>query len=89
MCGGPIIPAIVLALNWSKPQSLARRQAMIATIMWVVVLAIYVPAVIRMAATGGPDVVFWAVWGLVVPVVLVMTFANLVRVLRATVIGTA
>lgn len=88
LCAGPVVPAVMLAVNWSKRDSLARRQAMLATIMWVAVLTIYVPFVIRLAANGKPDAVFWLVWSLVVAFVAAVTIVNLIRVLRATVIGT-
>jgi len=78
---------VILALNWSKRDSLARRQAMLATIMWVAVLTVYVPFVIRMAANGKPDVVFWLVWSIVIAVVATMTIANVIRVWRAAIDG--
>lgn len=87
LCAGPIVPAVILALNWSKRDSLARRQAMLATIMWVAVLSVYVPFVIRMAANGEPDAVFWLVWSTVNAFVAAMTIVNVIRVWRATIDG--
>ncbi len=81
-CGGPLIPLVILALNWTKPESLARRQAILASIMMGVILLIYVPFVARMAVQGGPDTAFWIVWTVVVAITVVVTIVQVVRVAR-------
>lgn len=42
-CGGPLVPLVLLAVSWSKRDSLARRHALAATVMWAVALAIWLP----------------------------------------------
>jgi len=88
-CGGPIIPVVILVMNWTKPQSLARRQALLASIMMGVIFLIYVPFVGRMAVQGGPDTAFWIVWVGVVTVTLVVTIVQVVRVARTPIAGPA
>lgn len=87
LCGGPVLPLVILAVSWSKPESLARRHALLASLMWAAVLVVYVPVVIRMALVGEPDALFFAVWGRVVAIVLIMSAVNAVRALWTPIQG--
>lgn len=40
---GPVPPVVVLIVSWSKRGSAARRHALAAVVMWVVILAVYLP----------------------------------------------
>jgi hypothetical protein len=82
-CGGPILPLVILAARWSTPASLARQHALVASVMWAVVLVVYVPLVVRMALVGEPDGLFFAVWGAVVAIVVVMSGVGALWALRA------
>jgi hypothetical protein len=84
--GGPIVPIVILALNWSKTGSLARRHAKVATIIWVVVLAVYVPMVLRIfTSPGAPDAAFFVVLAIVVVVTWGSAIVGVVQALRAPV----
>ena len=73
----------------TAPESLARRHALRASLMWAAVLVVYIPVVIRMALVGEPDGFFFAVWGIVVAIVLIMSAVNAVRALRTPIQGPA
>lgn len=40
---GPIVPGVVLVMSWNARGSLVRRHALAATVMWSVLLAVYLP----------------------------------------------
>lgn len=82
--GGPLVPATILVFTWNDTSSLARRHAARATLMWGVVMVVYLPMVARLMIMGSPDTAFFVVFGLVVGVVLVMTVVGLIQVARAT-----
>ena len=86
-CGGFLIPVVLLAINWSKIDSLARHHALIATVMWCVVLAVYVPASFWMVfVSRGPTALFWIIWVVAVTVTLGMSAVNAIRAWRAPVL---
>ncbi len=43
---GPLVPAVILAMNWRRRESLARRHALWATILNVAILAVWLPLVL-------------------------------------------
>lgn len=61
---GPLVPAIVLGITWRARGSLARRHALAATVLWTVLLAVYLPVfVIGMfiPAFHGESPRWWAI----------------------------
>lgn len=42
-CGGPILPVVILAVSWPQRESLARRHALLASVVYVVTLAVWLP----------------------------------------------
>lgn len=81
--GGIVISVVILALNWSRRDSLARAHAVVATWMWVGVLAVYVPISIRLAVVGEPDSVFFMGWAVAAVVVVTSSVMGIVLALRA------
>jgi len=54
-CGGPVVPGAVLAMSWSKRESLARRHALAAVAMWAVALAVWLPVFVFGVALRSDD----------------------------------
>jgi hypothetical protein len=54
ICGGPLIPLVVLGASWSNRESLAWRHARAACVMWAVLLGVWIPAY-WLAQRGRPE----------------------------------
>jgi hypothetical protein len=83
--GGPILTVAVLAVNWSNRESLARREALIATVMYAVLFVVYIPAVLWTFGYGGSMAVFMVCWAVVMLTTIGMSVAGLARSIRAAV----
>jgi hypothetical protein len=81
--GGFVVAVAILAINWSRRGSLARSQAMIATILYAVVAAVWFPMVIWAFGFGGNQTVLWVTWGLMVVIVLAVSVRGLILSFRA------
>jgi hypothetical protein len=61
---GPLVPAIVLGITWRARGSLARRHALAATVLWTVLLAVYLPVFVvgmLIPAFHGESPRWWAI----------------------------
>jgi hypothetical protein len=83
--GGFVVAIVILAINWSRPDSLARAQALVATIMYAVVCVVWFPLVIWTFGFGGSQTVLWTTWGTMAVVVLALTVRGLIISIRAPV----
>jgi hypothetical protein len=87
--GGFVVAVVILAINWSKPESLARSQALVATIMYAVVAAVWFPMVIWAFGFQGNQTVLWTTWAIMVVVVLGVSVRGLILAIRAPVASSA
>ncbi len=83
------MPGVLLAVNWKQRESLARRHALFACLMWCVVIVLYAPVTVWAFAFGGPRAVFWAVYVVAVAGTLCLSTVGLVLALRAPIVPSA
>lgn len=89
---GPILPAVLLATNWSRRNSLARRHALLAVTMHVVALVIWAPVaatqIIIPSVSGRmePKVWVFVLGGTVGLTLIVLSTIGFVSALRAEVV---
>jgi len=87
--GGFVVAVVILAINWTRRDSLARAQALVATIMYAVVCVVWFPMVIWAFGFGGNQTVLWTTWAIMVVVVVAITIRGLVISFRAPVVSPA
>jgi len=84
--GGPVVPIVILVLNWSRRDSLARAHAKVATIVWLVALALYLPMLVRMFSNRfTPDAGFFVVLLLVLVITWGSAIVGAVKAFRSPV----
>jgi uncharacterized membrane protein len=80
---GSSSPSSSWPLNWSRRDSLARSQALLATAMYAVVCAIWFPMVIWAFGFRGNQTVLWVTWAVMAVAVVALTIRGLVISVRA------